>query len=115
MTITADHLRRQINRGSVEAKVVMSIDAIGPRTAATSIVSSDGRLLHCEDLACQLSSSLRARAVTKMGELIHTYHVDLIVISNGPARRASMIALGDLISQSPEKLRTLDARRSQRR
>ncbi len=102
VTITADHLRRHINRGGVEAKVVMSIDAIGPRTAATAIVSSDGRLLHCEDLACQLSSSLRARTVTKMGELIHTYHVDLIVISNGPARRGSMIALGDLIAQSPE-------------
>lgn len=103
VAITADHLRRHINRGGVEAKVVMSIDAIGPRTAATTIVSSDGRVLHCEDLACQLSSSLRSQAVTKMGELIHTYHVDLIVISNGPARRASMIALGDLISQSPEK------------
>ena len=103
VSITADHLRRHVNRGGVDAKVVMSIDAIGPRTAATSIVSADGRLLHCEDLPCQLSSALRAQAVTKMGELIHTYHVDLIVISNGPARRASMIALGDLVSQSPEK------------
>ena len=103
VTITAEHLRRHVNRGGVQAKVVMSIDAIGPRTAATSIVSSDGRLLHCEDLPCQLSSALRAQAVTKMGELIHTYHVDLIVISNGPARRASMIALGDLVGQSPEK------------
>ncbi len=37
-----------------------------------------------------------------MGELIHSYHVDLIVISNGPARRATMIALGDLIAQSPD-------------
>lgn len=38
-----------------------------------------------------------------MGELIHHYHVDLLIISNGPARRASMIALSDLIAQSPEK------------
>ena len=89
--------------GGVEAKVIMSIDAVGPRTAATAIVTSDGRVLHNEDIPCQLSASQRSQAVTKMGELIHHHHVDLIVISNGPARRATMIALGDLIKQSPEK------------
>ncbi|QDT13858.1 S1 RNA-binding domain-containing protein [Planctomycetes bacterium K23_9] len=100
--IAADHLRAQINRGGVDAKIVMSIDAVGPRTAATAIVSADGQVLHCEDLPCQLSSGQRAAAVAKMGELIHAHHVDLIVISNGPSRRASMIALGELIRQSPE-------------
>ena len=103
VTITADHLRRQVNRGAVEAKVVMAVDAVGPRTAATSIVAADGRLLHKEDLPCQLSSATRSQAVARMGELIHAYHVDLLVISNGPARRATMIALSDLIGQSPEK------------
>lgn len=102
VTVTADHLRKQMDRGGVPAKVVMSIDAIGPRTAATSIVSADGRLLHSEDLPCQLSSALRSQAVAKMGELIHTYHVDLLIVSNGPARRATMAALGDLIAQSPD-------------
>ena len=101
--IVADHLRSHINRGCVDAKVVMSIDAVGPRTAATAIISADGRVLHCEDLPCQLSKTLRSQAVAKMGELIHAHHVDLIVISNGPARRACMIALGDLIKQSPDK------------
>ncbi len=101
--VTADHLRRQVNRGGVDAKVVMSIDAVGPRTAAAAIVSNDGRLLHSEDVPCQLSSAQRSQAVNKMGELIHNHHVDLIVISNGPARRATMIALGELIKQSPEK------------
>ncbi len=101
--IAADHLRRQTDRGGVEAKVVMSIDAVGPRTAATAIVAADGRLLHSEDLPCQLSSAPRSQAVARMGELIHTYHVDLIVISNGPARRACMVAAGDLIAQSPAK------------
>ena len=100
--IAADHLRNQINRGGVDAKIVMSIDAVGPRTAATAIVSADGQVLHCEDLPCQLSSGQRAAAVAKMGELIHQHHVDLIVISNGPSRRACMIALGELIKQSPE-------------
>ena len=100
--IAADHLRKQVNRGGVDAKIVMSIDAVGPRTAATTIVSSDGRVLHCEDLPCALSAAQRTQAVGKMGELIHAHHVDLIVISNGPARRACMIALGELISQSPE-------------
>ncbi|KLU02631.1 Transcription accessory protein (S1 RNA-binding domain) [Rhodopirellula islandica] len=103
VAIAADNLHSQINRGGVEAKVVMSIDAVGPRTAATSIVSSDGRLLHSEDIPCQLSAAMRTLAVTKMGELIHAHHVDLIVISNGPARRACMIAVGELIKQSADK------------
>ncbi len=103
VNVTADHLSRHVNRGGVDAKVVMSIDAVGPRTAAAAIVASDGRLLHSEDIPCQLSSAQRSQAVNKMGELIHNHHVDLIVISNGPARRATMIALGELIKQSPEK------------
>ncbi|MDV6031620.1 MAG: S1 RNA-binding domain-containing protein [Phycisphaera sp. RhM] len=102
VSVVADHLRRQVNRGPVEAKVVMSIDAVGPKTAATAIVSSDGRVLHGEDLPCQLSGSVRGQTVAKMGELIHHYHVDLVVVSNGPARRACLIALGDLIAQSPD-------------
>ena len=99
---TADHLGQQVNRGALEGRVVLAIDAVGPRTAATSIVCADGRILHNEDLPCQLSTALRTQAVTRLGELIHSYHVDLIVISNGPARRATMVALGDLIEQSPE-------------
>ncbi|EMI17962.1 RNA binding S1 domain protein [Rhodopirellula maiorica SM1] len=100
--IAADHLRMQVNRSGVEAKVVMSIDAVGPRTAATAIVASDGRLLHCEDLPCQLSAGMRSQAVLRMGELIHAHHVDLIVISNGPARRGCLVAVSELVKQSPE-------------
>ncbi|MCA9139303.1 MAG: S1 RNA-binding domain-containing protein [Planctomycetales bacterium] len=103
VTVVADHLRRQVNRGPVDAKVVMSIDAVGPKTAATAIVSADGRVLHGEDLPCQLSGNVRGQTVAKMGELIHHYHVDLVVVSNGPARRACLIALGDLIAQSPDQ------------
>ncbi|KAA1261760.1 General stress protein 13 [Rubripirellula obstinata] len=103
VAVTADTLRSHVNRGAVDAKVVLSIDAVGPRTAATTIVSADGRLLHCEDLPCQLSTAQRSAAVARMGELIHSHHVDLIVISNGPARRSMMVAVGDLIKQSPEK------------
>lgn len=101
--IASEHLRRQVNRGTVDAKVVMSIDAVGPRTAATAIVSADGRVLHGEDLPCQLQSNLRSQAVAKMGELIHQYNVDLVVISNGPSRRACIVSLGDLIAQSPDR------------
>jgi transcriptional accessory protein Tex/SPT6 len=101
--VAGDQLRQVMNRGGVQARVVLSIDAVGPRTAASTVVSADGRILHCEDLPCQLSAPLRAQAVTRMGELIHTYGIDLIVISNGPARRASMVAVGDLLAQSPEK------------
>ena len=103
VTITSDHLRAQVNRGGLDAKVVMAIDAVGPRTAATTIVAADGRVLHSEDLPCQLSAAQRTQAVAKMGELIHAHHVDLIVVSNGPARRATLVVLGDLIAQSPEK------------
>ncbi|MEM6364476.1 MAG: S1 RNA-binding domain-containing protein [Planctomycetota bacterium] len=102
VTIAAEHLHQQLNRGGVDAKIVMSIDAVGPRTAATTIVAADGRILHCEDIPCQLSAAMRTMAVTKMGELIHQYGVDLIVISNGPARRACMIATGELIKQSSD-------------
>ncbi|MDA9777594.1 S1 RNA-binding domain-containing protein [Rubripirellula sp.] len=102
VSITSDHLARQVNRGAVEGRVVLAIDAVGPRTAATSIVCADGRILHNEDLPCQLSTAMRTQAVNRLGELIHSYHVDLIVISNGPSRRATMVALGDLIQQSPE-------------
>jgi transcriptional accessory protein Tex/SPT6 len=103
VNVTANHLQQQINRGAVDAKIVLSIDAVGPRTAAATIVAADGRLLHSEDIPCQLSTAQRTLAVNKMGELIHHHHVDLIVISNGPARRATMIALSELIKQSPEK------------
>ncbi|MEM6470724.1 MAG: S1 RNA-binding domain-containing protein [Planctomycetota bacterium] len=102
VTVVADHLRKHVNRGALDAKVVMSIDAVGPKTAATSIVSADGRVLHGEDIPCQLTGNVRSQTVAKMGELIHKFHVDLVVISNGPARRACLIALGDLIGQSPE-------------
>lgn len=102
ISITAGHLEKQVNRGALDGRVVLAIDAVGPRTAATSIICSDGRILHNEDLPCQLSTALRSQAVTRLGELIHSYHVDLIVVSNGPARRATMVALGDLIGQSPE-------------
>jgi len=99
--VTADHLRRHVDRGAVDATVVMSIDAVGPRTAATAIVAGDGRVLHTDDIPCQLSNTQRSLAVTRMGELIHDHHVDLIVISNGPARRGVLVALADLIKQSP--------------
>ena len=100
VTLAAGQLRRQVDRGGVAARVVMSIDAVGPRTAAVSIVASDGRTLHTEDIPCQLTPAMRSIAVGKMGELIHAHGVDLIVISNGPARRACLIALGELIKQS---------------
>ena len=100
--ITAAHLDEQLHRGQLEAKTVLAIDAVGPRTSPISIVSADGRVLHTEDIASQLENDLRTASVTRFGELIHRYGVDLIVIGNGPARRATMIILGELIAQSPE-------------
>lgn len=99
--ITAAHLDAQLHRGPLEAKTVLAIDAVGPRTSPISIVAADGRVLHTEDIASQLENELRTASVTRLGELIHRYGVDLIVIGNGPARRATMIILGELIAQSP--------------
>ncbi|MEM9753913.1 MAG: S1 RNA-binding domain-containing protein, partial [Planctomycetota bacterium] len=102
VSLSADQLRHQVNRGGIDAKRVLAIDAVGPKTAAATIVQSDGRVLHTEDLPCGLGKGPRAAAVARMGELIHHHHVDLIVVSNGPARRGVMIALADLVAQSPE-------------
>ena len=100
--LTARHLDTQLHRGSLEAKTILAIDAVGPRTSPVAIVSSDGRVLHTEDVPCQLETEFRSGAVTRLGELIHRYGVDLIVVSNGPARRATLVILGELIAQSPE-------------
>jgi len=98
--VAADHLDSQINRNGVDAKIILSIDAMGPRTAALAIVAADGRLVHTEDIPCQLTSAMRTAAVTRLGELIHQFGVDLIVISNGPARRACLVILHELVEQS---------------
>lgn len=100
--LTARHLDAQLHRGPLEAKTILAIDAVGPRTSPVAIVSADGKVLHTEDIASQLENELRSAAVTRLGELIHRYGVDLIVVSNGPARRASLVILGELIAQSPE-------------
>lgn len=100
--LTARHLDAQLHRGPLEAKTILAIDAVGPRTSPVAIVSADGSVLHTEDIASQLENELRSAAVTRLGELIHRYGVDLIVVSNGPARRASLVILGELIAQSPE-------------
>ncbi len=113
VSVAADHLDAQMNREGVDAKVVLSIDAIGPRTAAMAIVASDGRLLHTEDLACQLTAATRSSAVTRLGELIHRFGVDLIVISNGPVRRGCLVILHELVDQSsPGTIRWTIADRS---
>ena len=111
--VAADHLDSQINRSGVDAKVVLSIDAMGPRTAAIAVVAADGRLIHTEDIPCQLTTAMRSAAVTRVGELIHQYGVDLIVISNGPARRACLVILHELVEQStPGSIRWTIAERS---
>ena len=101
VTLTSDQLRQQIDRGGVEASVVLAIDAVGPKSAAATVVSSDGDVLHTEDLPSGLGKGPRTAAMTRMGELVHTYRADLIVISNGLARRAMMVAVAELIKQSP--------------
>lgn len=111
--VAADHLESQINRSGVDAKVILSIDAMGPRTAAIAVVAADGRLIHTEDIPCQLTTAMRSAAVTRVGELIHQYGVDLIVISNGPARRACLVILHELVEQStPGSIRWTIAERS---
>lgn len=100
ISVAADSLRRQMHRQPIEASNVLVIDAVGPRTAAVVAVGPNDKVLHAEDVACQLSKSVRQQLVARLGELVHQYHIDLIVVSNGPARRGCMVALSELLAQS---------------
>jgi transcriptional accessory protein Tex/SPT6 len=100
ISVAADSLRRQMHRQPIEARNVLVIDAVGPRTAAVVAVGPDDKVLHAEDVACQLSKSVRQQLVARLGELVHQHHIDLIVVSNGPARRSCMVALSELLAQS---------------
>ena len=100
--VTADQLRDAMSRGGITTGVTLAVDAVGPKTAPVTVVAADGRVLHNEDLPCGLGRGPRTAAATRLGELIHAHGVDLIVVSNGPARRGVLMALSDLIGQSPE-------------
>ncbi|MEL7337684.1 MAG: hypothetical protein AAFN70_15940, partial [Planctomycetota bacterium] len=96
----ASQLRQQMMRTPVQAQMVLSIDALGPRTAAAAVVAADGRVVVTEDLPCQMSAAFRAQAMARIGELVHQYNIDLVVVSNGPARRGVLAALTDLLNQT---------------
>ncbi|WP_164102853.1 S1 RNA-binding domain-containing protein [Candidatus Laterigemmans baculatus] len=100
ISVAADSLRRQMHREPIDARNVLVVDAVGPRTAAVAIVGPDDGVLHTEDIPCQLTKAVRQQMVTRLGELVHQFHVDLIVLSNGPARRGCMVALTELLTQS---------------
>ncbi|WP_218934195.1 S1 RNA-binding domain-containing protein [Rosistilla ulvae] len=98
--VIADSFRDLVLREPTTARGLIAIDAVGPRTAALAVLDGNGQLLHTEDVPCQLSKTMREQMVTKLGELCHQYHVDKIVISNGPARRNCLIALTELLKQT---------------
>ncbi len=98
--VAADRFRRDNLRPSLPAKRVLAIDAVGPRSVAVAIVRRSGRIEHTEDIPCQLAGPFRQQMVMRLGELIHKHRVDLLVVSNGPARRAALAALRDLFAQS---------------
>jgi predicted RNA-binding protein with RPS1 domain len=89
-----------MHRQPLDAKNVLVIDAVGPRTSAVVVVDSEDRVLHSEDVPCQLTKAMRQQLVTRLGELVHQHHVDLIIVSNGPARRGVMVAITELLAQS---------------
>ncbi|WP_197451964.1 S1 RNA-binding domain-containing protein [Rosistilla carotiformis] len=98
--VIADSFRELVLREPTSARGLIAIDAVGPRTAALAVLDGNGKLLHTEDVPCQLSKTMREQMVTKLGELCHQFHVDKIVISNGPARRNCLIALTELLKQT---------------
>lgn len=100
INVASDSLRRQMHRQPLDAKNVLVIDAVGPRTSAVVVVDSEDRVLHSEDVPCQLTKAMRQQLVTRLGELVHQHHVDLIIVSNGPARRGVMVAITELLAQS---------------
>lgn len=98
--VISHSFRELVLREPTSARGLIAIDAVGPRTAALAVLDGNGKLLHTEDVPCQLSKTMREQMVTKLGELCHQFHVDKIVISNGPARRNCLIALTELLKQT---------------
>jgi transcriptional accessory protein Tex/SPT6 len=98
--VVSERFRRDNLRPPITANRVLAIDAVGPKSVAVAVVSRSGNVLHTEDLPCQLAGPFRQQMVTRLGELIHRFRADFLVVSNGPARRAALTALRDLFSQS---------------
>ena len=87
----------------VEGKTILSVDAVGPKMAPVAIIRPDGSVAMVGEIPC---NSTRTAAVSQnisiLGEWIHSHKVDLVVLSNGPARRYLIHTVKELLNQSAD-------------
>ena len=99
------HLRGLLTQRPIKGRRILAIDAIGPKMAAVAIVDENGEVLHVDEIACNSSrSDIVAANVSLLGESIHRFKVNLIVLSNGPARRFVVHTVKELLKQSAGNL-----------
>jgi transcriptional accessory protein Tex/SPT6 len=100
LEVLAHGIDMRLNRAPMPGLRILAIDANGNRTAPCAVVAPDGSVLHTEDLPCQLAGNIRQQLVVRLGELVHQFKIDAVVVSNGTARRACLVALRELLAQS---------------
>ncbi len=98
-----EHLQTLLMQRPIRGQRIMSIDAIGAKTAAVVIVDPEGRIDFIGELNC---NSTRPDAVNHnvklLGEWVHRYNVSLLALSTGPARRYLMHSVREFMNQSDE-------------
>ena len=101
METAIGHLHDSLSQRPVRGRTILSIDAIGPKAAAIAVVNAHGEVLHTDEIPCNSSRGDTVSAnVALMGQVIHRYRVNLVVLSNGPARRFLIHTLKELLKQS---------------
>ncbi len=101
METAIGHLHDSLSQRPVRGRTILSIDAIGPKAAAIAVVNAQGEVLHTDEIPCNSSRGDTVSAnVALMGQVIHRYRVNLVVLSNGPARRFLIHTLKELLKQS---------------
>ncbi|MFO0925310.1 MAG: Tex-like N-terminal domain-containing protein [Pirellulales bacterium] len=105
LDMAVEHLEHCLQQKPVSGKTILAIDAIGPKSAALAVVDKQGKVLHTDEIACNsIRGDILTTNVTMLGEIIHRFHVDVLALSNGPARRFLIHTIKELLKQSSGRL-----------
>ena len=105
LDMAVEHLEHCLQQKPVSGKTILAIDAIGPKSAALAVVDQQGKVLHTDEIACNsIRGDILTTNVTMLGEIIHRFHVDVLALSNGPARRFLIHTIKELLKQSSGRL-----------
>ncbi len=105
LDMAVEHLEHCLQQKPVSGKTILAIDAIGPKSAALAVVDKQGKVLHTDEIACNsIRGDILTTNVTMLGEIIHRFHVDVLALSNGPARRFLIHTVKELLKQSSGRL-----------